>query len=127
MSVPPGVGERDFERASSRFQSVVGADWVFTRDDHVAPYRDAYSPLWGEPEEKMASAAVAPESAEQVQEIVRIANEFSIPLHPISTGRNLGYGGSAPALSGSVVLDLKHDEPLPRPLRRPVRHGGGDR
>ena len=26
---------------------------------------------------------------------------------PISTGRNLGYGGSAPNASGSVVLDLK--------------------
>src|SRR5690606_33470132 len=26
---------------------------------------------------------------------------------PISTGRNLAYGGSAPVYSGSVVLDLK--------------------
>ncbi len=107
MSVPPGVSERDFARALARFRSVVGADWVFTSDEDVALYRDAYSPLWSEPEEKVASAAVAPESAEQVQEIVRIANEFRIPLYPISTGRNLGYGGSAPVLSGSVVLDLK--------------------
>ena len=38
---------------------------------------------------------------------MKIANEFRVPLYPISTGRNLGYGGSAPALSGSVVLDLK--------------------
>src|SRR5216684_4023250 len=29
------------------------------------------------------------------------------PLYPISTGKNLGYGGSAPAYSGSVVVDLK--------------------
>ncbi len=107
MSVPPGVSERDFERALARFRSVVGADWVFTSDEDVALYRDAYSPLWSEPEEKVASAAIGPESAEQVQEIVRIANEFRIPLYPISTGRNLGYGGSAPVLSGSVVLDLK--------------------
>ena len=83
------------------------SDWVFTSDEDVALYRDAYSPLWSEPEEKVASAAVAPDSAEQVQEIVRIANEFRIPLYPISTGRNSGYGGSAPVLSGSVVLDLK--------------------
>ena len=107
MSIPPGVNERGFARAVARFSSVVGADWVFTRDDDVALYRDAYSPLWSEPEEKVASAAVAPDSVEQVQEIVRIANEFRIPLYPISTGRNLGYGGSAPVLSGSVVLDLK--------------------
>ena len=98
MSVPPGVSERDFERAVARFRSVVGADWVFTSDEDVGLYRDAYSPLVSEPEEKVASAAVAPESTEQVQEIIRIANEFRIPLYPISTGRNLGYGGSAPVL-----------------------------
>jgi 4-cresol dehydrogenase (hydroxylating) len=44
---------------------------------------------------------------EQVQQIVRIANEHKVPLYPISTGKNLGYGGSAPILTGSVVVDLK--------------------
>jgi 4-cresol dehydrogenase (hydroxylating) len=107
MSTPPGVNERDFQRAIDRFVSVVGEEWVFTSDADVALYRDAYSPLVGEAEEKTASAAVAPDSAEQVQQIVKIANEFRVPLYPISTGRNLGYGGSAPVLSGSVVLDLK--------------------
>jgi 4-cresol dehydrogenase (hydroxylating) len=42
-----------------------------------------------------------------VQEIVRIANRFKVPIYPISTGRNLGMGGSAPTFTGSVVLDLK--------------------
>jgi hypothetical protein len=44
---------------------------------------------------------------EQVQAVMRIANQYRIPIYPISTGRNLGYGGSAPNHSGSVVLDLK--------------------
>ena len=30
-----------------------------------------------------------------------------MPLYAVSTGRNLGYGGSSPNLSGSVVVDLK--------------------
>jgi len=55
----------------------------------------------------VASAAVAPAQVEQVQQIVGIANRYRIPLYAISTGRNLGYGGSAPNLSGSVVVDLK--------------------
>ena len=38
---------------------------------------------------------------------MRAANTYSIPIYTISTGKNLGYGGSAPDLSGSVVLDLK--------------------
>ena len=49
-------------------------------------------------EEPIPSAAVAPESVEQVQQIVRIAGAHKIPLWTISTGKNLGYGGSAPLL-----------------------------
>lgn len=107
MAVPPGVSERDFAAALDEFRAAVGADWVFTSDEDVALYRDFYSPYWGEPEERVASAAVAPSSVEQVQAVVRAANARRIPLYSISTGRNLAYGGSAPVLSGSVVLDLK--------------------
>ena len=107
MPTPPGVSAEDFARALERFARVIGSEWVFTNDDDIALYRDAYSPLFNEAEERLASAALAPDTADAVQQIVRIANEFRIPLYPISTGRNLGYGGSAPVLSGSVVLDLK--------------------
>ncbi len=107
MAAPPGVSAADFTEALVQFKAAVGPDWVFTSDEDVALYRDAYSPLMGEPDERVASAAVAPASVEEVQAVVKIANAFKVPLYPISTGRNLGYGGSAPVLSGSVVLDLK--------------------
>ena len=107
MTLPPGTSQGDFSEALRQFAGAVGKDWVFTTDDDVALYRDAYSPFWDEQEERTASAAVAPETVEQVQEVVRIANRYRIPLYPISTGRNLAYGGAAPVLSGSVVLDLK--------------------
>jgi FAD/FMN-containing dehydrogenase len=107
MAIPPGVSQRDWNSALDEFRQAIGAPWVFTSDDDIALYRDAYSPLWGEPEERLVSAAVAPDSAEQVSRIVRTANRLRIPLFPISTGKNLGYGGSAPNLSGSVVVDLK--------------------
>src|SRR6185312_6079534 len=107
MRAPPGVTESDFAEALKQFASVVGSQWVFTHDEDVATYKDAYTPLWDEPHEKVATAAVAPDSVEQVQKVVAIANRFSIPLYTVSTGRNLAYGGSAPIHSGSVVLDLK--------------------
>jgi 4-cresol dehydrogenase (hydroxylating) len=50
--------------------------------------------------------AVAPVSVEEIQAVLRIAREHKISLWPISRGKNLGYGGSAPVLAGSVVLDL---------------------
>jgi (+)-pinoresinol hydroxylase len=107
MKIPPGVSASDFASALKQFEDAVGKEWVFTSDEDVSLYRDAYSPFMGEPEEKLASAAIAPDSVEQVQKIVRTANQFKIPIYPVSTGKNLGYGGSAPVLSGSVVLDLK--------------------
>ena len=107
MRTPPGVSPSDFAQAIAQFQAAVGRDWVFTSDEDLDLYKDAYSPFWGEPEERIASAAVAPQTVEEVQAVVRIANQFKVPLYPISTGKNLGYGGSAPVLSGSVVLDLK--------------------
>src|SRR5881394_2571729 len=107
MALPEGVTQASFDRALREFEKAVGSQWVFTSDADVALYRDAYSPFQGEPEERVASAAVAPYTVEEVQAVVRAANTYRIPIYPISTGKNLGYGGSAPNLSGSVVLDLK--------------------
>jgi (+)-pinoresinol hydroxylase len=107
MKSPAGVSATDFAAAIAEWQAVVGHEWVFTSAADVDLYKDAYSPFRDEPDEREASAAVAPANVEQVQQIVRIANRRNIPLYTISTGRNLAYGGSAPAYSGSVVLDLK--------------------
>jgi len=105
--LPPGVSKAEFDAAIAEFKKIVGNEWVFTSAEDVALYRDAYSQVWNEPEERLASAAVAPASTEEVQAVVKTANKYKIPIYAISTGRNLGYGGAAPAMSGSVVLDLK--------------------
>ena len=107
MKLPPGLTAQQFAAGTQRLAEVVGQDWVLTTDEDVETYRDAYSPLRGEPEELIPCGAVAPESTEQVQRIVKIANDFKIPLWPISTGKNLGYGGAAPRMTGTMMLDLK--------------------
>src|SRR5579872_1810549 len=107
MRLPPGVNAKDFSDALKLFSEAVGKDWVFTSDEDVNLYRDAYSPFWHEDEDPVPSAAVAPINVEQVQQVVRIANTHKIPIWTISTGKNLGYGGAAPRLSGCMVLDLK--------------------
>jgi (+)-pinoresinol hydroxylase len=108
MSLPPNFSSAAFALVLKEFTSVVGSEWVFSSEDDVALYDDSYTPFVGEPElQRHASAAVAPATVEQVQQLVRIANRHKVPLYPVSTGRNLGYGGSAPVYSGSVVIDLK--------------------
>ncbi|KAH7142102.1 vanillyl-alcohol oxidase [Dactylonectria macrodidyma] len=50
--------------------------------------------------------AVRPRTVEEVQETIRAANQFHIPLWTVSRGKNLGYGGTSAILEGSVTLDL---------------------
>ena len=101
--LPPGVSPEQFDAAIARFRSVVGDKYVLTEDGDLARLRDPY-PVGGDLPAG-ASAVVSPETAEQVQEIVAIANEFGVPLSPVSTGKNNGYGGAQPRLSGAVVVN----------------------
>jgi 4-cresol dehydrogenase (hydroxylating) len=50
-------------------------------------------------------AIIRPENRADVQECVRIANRFGVPIYPISTGKNWGYGSRVPPRDG-VLLDL---------------------
>jgi (+)-pinoresinol hydroxylase len=107
MRTVPGLSTAQYAQALQEFEGIVGKSNVYTSDEDLDLYRDAYSILWGEPEERIAAGAVAPADVGQVQAIVKVANKYRVPLYAISTGRNLGYGGSAPNYSGSVILDLK--------------------
>ena len=54
----------------------------------------------------VSSVIIAPRNVPEVQAIVRLCNEYEIPLWPFSIGRNVGYGGAAPRVPGSVGLDM---------------------
>ena len=107
MAIPPGLNQKDFDDALSEFSEVVGREWVFNSDSTLETYRDVYSPVWGEESEPLASAAVAPANTEEVQKVVRIANNYGIPFWVISTGKNYGYGGPTGIIPGAITLDLK--------------------
>jgi len=49
---------------------------------------------------------VYPTTREQVQQIVRIAARFSVPLFPVSRGKNWGYGDACAPRDGNVIVDL---------------------
>jgi FAD/FMN-containing dehydrogenase len=54
----------------------------------------------------VASAVVYPREVPDVQAMMRLCNEFEIPVWTYSIGRNTGYGGAAPRVPGSICLDL---------------------
>jgi 4-cresol dehydrogenase (hydroxylating) flavoprotein subunit len=87
------------------FVEALGADAVLVGEDALAEFRDPYSFAgWEEP---AASAVVMPATVEEVQAIVRIANERRIPLWTHSQGRNNAYGGPGARVPGSVIVSLR--------------------
>lgn len=49
---------------------------------------------------------VRPADRAEVEECVRVANQFRTPIYPVSRGRNWGLGSRVPVQSGNAVLDL---------------------
>jgi 4-cresol dehydrogenase (hydroxylating) len=56
--------------------------------------------------ERDIPAGLKPRSVHDIAAILSIARQHAIPLYPISTGHNWGYGTALPAIDGCVVLDL---------------------
>ncbi len=52
-------------------------------------------------------AVVFPGSTSEVVEVLRIANEFRVPVWPYSGGRNWGYGATLATTSGAIVMVLR--------------------
>lgn len=91
------------DRAASALQAA-GVGEVIVDEDGLRAYRDPF-PI-AAPDRFRPAAAVKVTDITQVQAVLRLANEHRFAVWPISQGKNLGYGGPAPALSGTVVLDL---------------------
>ena len=104
-SLPDGVDAAQFERFLEQLAGALPPDRVLTSGQSVREYRDPYAhPEW---DDYTGSAVVLPRSTEEVQAVVRAANEHGIPLSVHSQGRNNGYGGPAPRVRGSVVVSLR--------------------
>jgi 4-cresol dehydrogenase (hydroxylating) len=101
----PGVAKADLAAALKAMRAVVGEAWVAGDAQSVQPYGKSYTP---DPTGRHAPVgAVAPENVEQVQAILKIANQYRQPVWPVSTGKNMGYGSTTTAAPGQIILDLK--------------------
>jgi len=102
----PRLSDKALSHALEGFAAAVGRDAVLTSEEQLREFRDPFAyPTW---DDYTASAVVMPTTVEQIQEIVRVANRFKVPLWPHSTGRNNGYGGPAPRVKGSVIVSLRN-------------------
>ncbi|MFW9849420.1 MAG: FAD-binding oxidoreductase [Candidatus Thorarchaeota archaeon] len=77
--------------------------------DRVTNKQELLEHLLGEhgfTERELPSLLVWPSSAEEISQIVELANKSYFPLIPISSGTPRMNGGSIPKVKGTVILDL---------------------
>lgn len=103
--LPPGVTRYGFDAAILQWMAIVGWDQVL-QGNALTEYIDPYELDEADGKRKMPSAAVRPKNVEELQKVLAVSNEYSIPMWTFSRGKNLGYGGPAPRVNGSVALDL---------------------
>ena len=89
---------KDFQQSLAALAAIVGADWVKTDADAL----QTYGKDWTSAYEVAPVAIVLPASIDQVQAIVRLANENSFALVP--SGGRTGLSGGAVASNGEVVI-----------------------
>ena len=80
---------------------IVGAENVYTDAEKLKPYSKDYS--LSAP--TMPGYVVKPKNKEEIQQILRLANEYKIPVIPVSSAIHF-YGATIPSLGG-IVLDLR--------------------
>lgn len=99
------LSDAGIEAAIAQLGALLGPEGCLTGAQDVATFRDPFAHRdWRRFE---PSAVVMPSSVEEVQAVLRVANEHKLPVWTSSQGRNNGYGGAAPRLSGSLVLSLR--------------------
>ncbi|BGP37502.1 hypothetical protein JCM10449v2_001408 [Rhodotorula kratochvilovae] len=82
----------------------VAAQGLFQDEQSGGLFTDGHDTQLDDP--FATSVCITPGSTEEVQAVVKLANKHGVPISPISRGKNLGYGGRSPRLSGSIVVDL---------------------
>ncbi|MBD3728179.1 MAG: FAD-binding oxidoreductase [Sphingomonadales bacterium] len=106
MEVAAKAGRKvDAAWAREAFAAIVGDGGVLADDGALAEFHDPFVPTGTAGHRP--SLVVQPETVEQVRACVALANRSGICLWTSSMGRNFGYGGSAPVVDLTVVLNLR--------------------
>ena len=103
IPLPPRMTLRQLDAARRDLEAALGADKCFFEELDRRSYQDKFAV---DDAAHHPAGAVAPETLQEVQGVMQIANDHRLPVFPIARGKNLGYGGTAPVMEGSIVLDL---------------------
>jgi 4-cresol dehydrogenase (hydroxylating) len=90
------------ERFLQAAENEIGTEWMDRSETTIARHGDHTLPGGPIP----PGGVIAPGSIDEVQALVRLANEFAVPLWPVSQGMNVSLGSRAAVRPGQVTVDL---------------------
>jgi glycolate oxidase len=93
--------EAEHETITEKLKEIVGQDWVSDQPEELVLY--SYDMTENTPH--LPNYVVMPKTVEEIQGIIRLANEYKVPIVPFITGANVG--GLTIPLKGGMILDLK--------------------
>ena len=97
----PSIHKQEFEIATQKLIDLIGIENVKIDLDTRLYYGRSTLANGTTP-----SAIVKPISSSEVQSIVTLANQYKLPIHPISTGKNWGYSDACAVQNGQILVDL---------------------
>ncbi|HQB92742.1 MAG TPA: FAD-binding oxidoreductase [Smithellaceae bacterium] len=98
--------KKDKDQIKQLLVSIVGQENISGEVPDLIPYiRDSYSTMMGR-NIPLPDFVVMPETVDEVQKIVLLANDYLIPIYPRSIGVNIA-GSALPYKEGGIILDLK--------------------
>jgi len=106
--------EINMEKTKEQINRIVGADYVFSDPEILEAYaKDLSFVLSIKPR-----FVVKPKNVEEVQALVKWANQTGIPLIPVSSGPPHFYGDTVPSVPGGIILNLSRMNKILRIDRR---------
>lgn len=85
----------------SALSAALGPDALLTEVEHIESVTRTCVPF-----RHLAAAVVRPETIEQVRKVVEIARGAGVPIWPVSTGRNWGYGERTACYPAGITMLL---------------------
>jgi 4-cresol dehydrogenase (hydroxylating) flavoprotein subunit len=90
-----------FERAIGEWRTALGEGHVRTEPAELA---QAAATTFAS--SRRISAILRPSSRSELQAVARIASRLRIPIHPVSSGKNWGFGSRVPTADAAVLVEL---------------------
>lgn len=101
MTATPGINPDSLFAALSAWEHILGEANVVLGSAALHRYGTDTSGFI-----RKLPAALRIHNEQVLQAVLRVAQHHRVPVYPISTGHNWGYGTALPARDGSVLLDL---------------------